>query len=507
MASITSFYRWWACDFGPVDGRLRFAVYGLLLLVGYQGLLNNTLGRVAFCPEEMFQPPGVMSVVTFAGFTQWHLYKILLLIKAPLVVVWMCSAVGFGGRLPLFLTGLGVSLYWGCYQSVAGSNHTWHAPMFLLLVCGIFLRPDRWSLDALVAARWPAWPFAPAKYRGPDLSGYARKLVLLLVMFTLFAGGVAKLWHGGIAWLDGASLYFYLQNHNNPKTWFGPRLLQFLMQHPSVVVLLSWWTIALELGALLTLFYARLRWPFAINAWAFHLGIWFLMLPRYWPQMICYLLLVPWEGLRLSKPKELLQTLSGWRKPSVVPHQTLPSALTQATLSVLASVITFVLLGTMLLQREWFPLTHVPMYSSYVSSQRLGAFRKADYGDLEALARIAAVADNDSQPWWIKYEIERKMFLDGASGRGAMQEGLLGFPQGVVERFLWARRISYSLLDDLRKGATVSGAQFQNTQAMLDAVADRILDRPEWVDFDEFSLVFVENEGSRRRLGTINRAE
>jgi hypothetical protein len=99
------------------------------------------------------------------------------------------------------------------------------------------------------------------------------------------------------------------------------------------------------------------------------------------------------------------------------------------------------------------------------------------------------------------------MFLDGASGRGAMQEGLLGFPQGVVERFLWARRISYSLLDDLRKGATVSGAQFQNTQAMLDAVADRILDRPEWVDFDEFSLVFVENEGSRRRLGTIKRAE
>jgi hypothetical protein len=42
---------------------------------------------------------------------------------------------------------------------------------------------------------------------------------------------------------------------------------------------------------------------------------------------------------------------------------------------------------------------------------------------------------------------------------------------------------------------------------MLDAVADRILDRPEWVDFDEFSLVFVENEGSRRRLGTIKRAE
>lgn len=504
---ISKFYSWWACDFGPVDGRLRFAVYGLLLLVGYQGFLNDTLNRVAFCPEEMFQPPGVMSVVSFVGLTQWHLYKVLLLIKAPLVVVWMCSAVGFGGRLPLFLTGLGVSLYWGCYQSVTGTGHTWHAPMFLLLVCGIFLRPNRWSLDALVAARWPAWPFAPAKYSGPDLSGYARKLVLLLVMFTLFAGGVAKLWHGGIAWLDGASLYFYLQNLNDPKTLFGPRLLQLLMQNPSLVVLLSWWTIALELGALFTLFYARLRWPFAINAWAFHLGIWLLMLPRYWPQMICYLLLVPWEGLRFNKPKELFQTISGWRKPPIVPQQPLPSDLTQATLSVLASIISLALLGTMLVQREWFPLTHVPMYSAYVSSERLGAFRKTDYGNLEALARIAALADNDSQPWWIKFEIAGKMFLGGDGCHGANQTGISGFPQGVVEKYLWTRRTSYALLDDLRESSTDTGAQFQSCQRMLDAVADRILHRPEWIDFDEFSLVFVENDGSRRRLGTIKRTE
>ena len=379
--------------------------------------------------------------------------------------------------------------------------------MFLLLICGMFLRPDRWSLDSLISARFPAWPFAPEKYRGPDLSGYARKLVLLLVMFTLFAGGVAKLWHGGIAWLDGVSLYFYLQNLNEPKTWFGSSMLQFLMQHPSVVVSLSWWIIGLELGVLGTLFYARLRWPFAINAWAFHLGIWFLMLPRYWPQMICYLLLVPWEGLRVSRPKELLQVISGWRKPPMVPQQPLPSPLTQAALSGLASVISLALLGTMLVQREWFPLTHVPMYSSYVSSERLGAFPKTDYGNLEALARIAAVADNDSQPWWIKFEIERRIFLDGVGGRGAIQEGLPGFPQGVVEKYLWTRRISYALLDDLRRGSTDSGAQFQSCQRMLDAVADRILHRPEWVDCDEFSLVFVEINGSRRRLGTIKRSE
>jgi len=171
---MSRFYRWWACDFNPIDGRLRFAVYGLLLLVGYRGLLDRALSRVGSCPEEMFQPPGIMRAAAHLGLEQLQLYKLLLLIKIPLVICWIFSALGLGGRLPLLMTGLGVSLYWGCLQSAVGTGHAWHAPMFLLLVCGIFLRPDRWSLDALLSARFPAWPFAPERYQGPDLSGYAR---------------------------------------------------------------------------------------------------------------------------------------------------------------------------------------------------------------------------------------------------------------------------------------------------------------------------------------------
>jgi len=326
-------------------------------------------------------------------------------------------------------------------------------------------------------------------------------------MYTLFAGGVAKLWNGGISWLDGSSLYFYLQNLNEPKTWLGTRMLKFLMEHPSAVAILSWYTIGFELGAIATLFYARLRWPVTINAWAFHLGIWFLMLPRYWPQMICYLLLIPWEGLTLSKPKEVLRILSGRRAAPDVRQQPLPSALSQVALSVLPSAISLALIGTILAQREWFPLTNVPMYSSYVSSERLGAFPRADYGYLEALAEIASVADNDRQPWWIKFEIENKIYLEGTGDHGTMQGRLPGFPEAVVEKYLWTRRISYALLDDLRNGSTDSGAQFEFCQGMLDALSKRILQRPEWVNLDEFSLVFEENDGSLRRLGMIKRSK
>lgn len=502
---VRGYYSWWACDYFPVSGWLRILIYGLLLWMWQSGWGRWITGTIANCPNSLFEPAGVMGWLVAAGISPALLSRTALAMQPALVFVWLCAVVGLFGRWPRLLTGLGVAVVWGVFQSSAGTGHNWHLPMYLLLVCGIFLRSDRCSLDGLLSRWWPAWPFNPDHGSGPDLSGFARKLILLLAVFTLFAAGVAKLVHGGIAWMDGKPLLYYLGNLNDPKMSFGFWLHGFLMVHPSAVTALSVGTIILELGSIVTLFSARTRWPFFLCAWAFHLGIWFLMIPRYWPQMACYLLLVPWEALRVNSAAELLQVLSGWKKPPPAPKACLPGAAVQTGLSLLVTGICLALVATMVVQREWFPLTHVPMYSSYVSQQRLGEFPKTDYGDLAALARIAAVADNDGQPWWIKFEIERKTRLIGRSAQASSGVALDGFPGNVVDKYLWTRRISYALLDDLREGSQPANAAFRDCQRKLDAIEGRIFGKHEWMTFDEFTLVFLENDGSQRALASIRR--
>jgi hypothetical protein len=138
-----------------------------------------------------------MQWVAAAGATRAGLAATLSLLKWPLITAWICTAVGLGGRLPPILTGLGVAVFVGCSKSCAAPvNHTWDVTMAALLACGFLCRPDRWSLDHAISRHFPRWPYKPFGTHAGDLSGYARKLVLLFAVYSLSAAGVAKMCNG-----------------------------------------------------------------------------------------------------------------------------------------------------------------------------------------------------------------------------------------------------------------------------------------------------------------------
>jgi hypothetical protein len=465
----------------------------MLLALGWNDLIRRAVRAANDCPDGLFEPAGIMQWVVAAGANRAGLATALSLLQWPLIAAWFCAAVGLGGRLPLMITAAGVAFFVACTKCCAAPvNHTWDFPMLSLLAIGILCRPDRWSLDHVISNRFPSWPFSTSQEHTEDLSGFARKLVLLFLVYSLFAAGVTKIRTGGLAWMDGQSLLYYLSHSDVTRTSLGRPLRAFLLEHPTVVTGLSVGTILLEIGSLFALFITRLRWPLILCAWAFHVGIFLLMPPKYGPQMICYLMVAEWSIFTSASRSHLLVSLAGWRAPpktySAAP---LPRPGVQLAVIFSSSVISGLLLMTVCAQREWFPLSHVPMYSSYNSPDRIGPFPRGLYGSMPGLRQVGrSTAENVALPHGTNNELRKRVVLFGINFDGSREDLRQGFPSAVIDERLWTPRLRNALFDDLRAGVA-DHAPKPRSQKVLDAVRDKLLGIPKWSSFLRFELVFL----------------
>lgn len=308
--------------------------------------------------------------------------------------------------------------------------------------------------------------------------------------------------------MDGVSLGFYLRHLNQPKTGLAEWLLGVIVSSPALLMVLSIWTVVFELGCITMLFVPRSRWPIVINAWAVHVGIWLLMMPHYWPQMVCYLLLVPWEVFRSDSLKDVLRCLVGAQAPpQTTACRGLPGLAAQRWLVGLATTMSAAFLITMAYHIEWYPFTAIPMYSTYVDDHRLGTMPREAYGSLAALTRVAALGPNDMQPFYGMFEIGNRIRLRGYTPDGDSVE-IVDFPDAVVNRWLWYKRMSDALLNDLRNTggqAASSSHRLRECEAIFETVWDRIRGRPEWRDFRRFELVLMGDGQGQAVLATGDR--
>jgi hypothetical protein len=335
-------------------------------------------------------------------------------------------------------------------------------------------------------------------------------MILLLAVYILFAAGVTKLIQSGPAWMDGVSLYFYLEHHNHPSTPIGKWLLGVLLQHPSYVTCLAVATVCFELAILAALFFPRTRWLLFLAACGFHIGIYLLMYPRYFEQMVVYLLVVPWEIFRVKPWRERCVMLLGFRSPPAPSSLSkLPRPLVRFGLVSFAGVTVLVLTGTIALQREWFPLTHVPMYSSYVSNERIGAIAREEFGSLAGLARVAARIQNEDLPWWSKYEIGNRIVVYGYEGDKKIRVPLTPeFPRVVLNQFLWFQRASSSLLDDLRGkklSQSTRSSSFEKMERLALGIQEPLLSVLNWECFERFDICFNDEDVGPVPLVTFHR--
>lgn len=231
-----------------------FAV--MYLLVRCPALLS--MGGDAYLT---FEPVGVL----------WWLEQplgrgaVLVLVLATILLgVAFTLGIGFRVSGPLFAVGL---LVVTTYHS-SGGQLLWFENLMVLhtLVVGCSR-----AADARAATR------RGGRVNEPDLRyGWPLRLAAVVTVVTYVLAGVAKLRVGGLGWLSGESL----RNH----VAFSAARLRLLGGSPSPVgagVVSHVWLFApaavasviIELAAPLALLSGRVRWAWAIAAWAMHVTI------------------------------------------------------------------------------------------------------------------------------------------------------------------------------------------------------------------------------------------
>lgn len=501
--SIDKYHKWWIEDYNPLDGRLRCLFYLLLLYLGYNSVLPGAVSRLEACPDSFFEADGLMILLIPAGTSAPELAGFLFYAQYIIIFFWICAAIGLFGRISSLTTALGVFFFWGAMKSCAGTGHDWYLPMYSLLFLGLFSKYDKWSADYWLSTNFSWYPFRDfSRHR---YGGLARKLILLTAVFILFAGGVAKLSEGGFEWLNGETLYFYLKEFNQPSHAVGPVLLDFLIANKWIITILSVWTVVLELGSTTILFKKNWRLFYVLNLWAFHIGIYLLMFPRYFPSMVCYLLIVNWRHTYRQIYQvygRILKRLPLYGKISVILRENetaiSPTRTKEAIKRVaFPSVLSVIFIATIIFRFESFPLTYVPMYSTILTEEKVGTYSRADFKNPESLHKIAERYAGGEQPWYIKFyyprNIEIRLWYRVSAGSEIKTRDVTDEYISLVRNWAkWNQVVTKTTLYDMsdNKLFAKNSEPSSKTQNMLNEIRSVLSSRGNYHHIEKIALVY-----------------
>lgn len=421
--------RWSRTGYAPLDGRVRAVFYALVLVLGARFFAITIPAAVRDVPAELYDWSGLLGIAVDDRATALWLVELL---RFPVLAGLVLAMVGLGGRLPQLIAGCGSFVMIGAYLGGTGSGHGWYVAVAAMIVLGVTHRPSAWSLDGVLARRWPRYPFA----RRPDHSAIGLRLILLYAVFTLVAGGLAKLVDGGWRWLDGRSIQWYLAEHGAPKGTVGSTLTDWILDAGWLAVAVSVFAIAVELGAVVTLFAPGTRLVyFAVLAPVFHLGIAVLMLPEFFPQLVTYVLLVEWARVE-------------WRRPLSMRPPPAPSSPARPRWPAVVTIALVAVLTTSVVGRiEWYPLTNIPMYSSYVDGDEISGLPMATFGDERLLCAAAEQLRSPTRPWYVPIHVGDRLGLRRSTSAVVEVGALTGSAPGGPQ--YWRDQFADGLLDDL----------------------------------------------------------
>jgi hypothetical protein len=318
-------------------------------------------------------------------------------------------------------------------------------------------------------------------------SGFAPMLLLVAVAYIMFAGGISKLRNGGLAWLDGEGLRYYIEQ--SAEFARAPFVARSFLARPWLCRVLAVLSVVIELSAPLVLGSLALRLPFVLAWCALHVGILLVMMPAYWVQMWCYLLVLDWY--------QIVGFVVGRHlAPAAVPDTHGAGAI---ALSVFGFVFCAVLVVVLMRQVEQWPFTSVPMYSNGVPPENL-ALPTRD----ELHTRAIRASRGDVTAWqrpWVSTEILEDIRLVPRDGG----DPILLFDTMAKQDVRFVRWPQYAkvvrtvaIADIAVKPADrpdATGAQYPAGQ-FLGGLADMVREGlPEWLRYERLELVCNTSSG------------
>ena len=275
------------------------------------------------------------------AFSFLHNEVALTWITRIVVVAWLLCIVGLGGFVSRLTCGVGILLLATMIYGFKKLNgHRWWVASFALFFMAFTDCFQELSLDAWLSNRFPSYPVLEPEWNLMH-SGFASKFILAIAAYTLVAGGIAKVRNGGWGWFSGKSFFFYI---GDPKHTRLPRIVGWMQRHPLVVTTMAVGSVVFEIGSIVPIFVAEVRVPWVFLAIAFHVGIWVLMSPKYFPQCVSYLAVIsgPQIGADVEPVSQDVSTTAG---------------------VIVGLVFAVGHVFAVLARYEAWPLTHIPMYS------------------------------------------------------------------------------------------------------------------------------------------------
>ncbi|CAF4098026.1 unnamed protein product, partial [Rotaria sp. Silwood1] len=259
--------------------------------------------------------------------------------------------IGFGGVITRSITGLTIFILSGTISGInkIGVSHRWHVPKWTLLAL-IFTKLKIYSIDYLINR------YIDDHYNlEPNyiifVSGFSSKFVQCVSLYTLFAGGISKLRNSGLSWIHPGNLAFHFSDPsaNSITTLKTIRIMArtYVLQHQIFLSLTPAIALILELTVVLAIFLPSTRLPIFLLANLFHIVIWLLLLPNYFTQCICYLMIIDRPSSYTIMNVENLVHIHFFDK-------------------LIICIGVFIISGyvySLIFQYEGWPFTSIPMYS------------------------------------------------------------------------------------------------------------------------------------------------
>jgi len=250
------------------------AMYGFVDLSGW-----GRVSRAFWMPLPLFASLGLAP----AGPT------VLEVVRQTWLVSLASSAIGFHTRLSMAVAFLLGTYLLGLPHSF---GHTFHFDATLVIAMGILAcsrAGDAWSIEALQAGRKTVAP--SGEYTWPI------RAIWVAMALVFFAAGVAKLRHGGLAWIASDNLSIVLNraayhvSDADPIGGLGLAIARHAWLSRSVAA----FTVIVELGFAAALFSRTARLFFVPAAFGMLIGIRVLMGPTFGGFLILNVFWVPWS--------------------------------------------------------------------------------------------------------------------------------------------------------------------------------------------------------------------
>ena len=299
---------------------LRF----LLALIMGSGTVNKlkTINSIDYYPAGSWAKTWIVNL--FPDGTLSFIHEMQQPVSLVIILCSVGAALGFFGRANLFLLALMSFLMGGITEGLGNFDHNYSLPSQVLLVLAFVPGSMKISLDALMFKK----TVKKEEYRPARRSGWGFNLILTLLVATYFTAGISKIRYGGVQWLEGSTLTFYLKNHvsrypqgvkqlliankstgptdkwkdgygfqahtygNYQRSAFNEKIADWLALKPCLVSFFALMTLLIEVGGFVVFFNSKWRNAYLVTAILMHTSIGILMglyFTKY--RLICFCLM------------------------------------------------------------------------------------------------------------------------------------------------------------------------------------------------------------------------